>query len=227
MQNIDTKTFLPYMDSWYETYEFCSEPYAKLGKLRDNILTNIVEEATQQSFFYLPKLPDLDYSGCGLYTQHGDSKSWTMKSDIKGLGHEKYVYGGYVKSVQNIDKKSCNLNAPETYKLLDSIINLKRAHFARLGNQDIHVHADNPYQEGIRIIINITEGDNTIYNCYGEEFKIKPGEIFWVNTGLPHSLYNYRTVPRINLLIDVEFKENLHNELDAIVSNLNSLNYLI
>lgn len=226
MQQKDTKTWLPYMHDWYKSYEFCSEPYRKLGKLTDNILYTISQEAESQNYTYLPKLPNLKYSGIALFNESGQADRWAFKSDPNAPGYNLYVYGGYIKSVQNIASNSCNLNAPNTYKLLEKFYNLKRAQFAKLEDEDIHVHADNPYQTGIRIIINVTNGSCTDYNVYGHEMKIYPGEIFWVNTGVPHCLSNYGP-PRINLLIDLEFKADLHKELDVVVSNLKSLNYLI
>lgn len=226
MQNKDTKTWLPYMKSWYENYEFCDEPYRILGKLRSDVLLEVSKEAESQKYTRLPKLPNLNYSGIALYNESGDAKKWALKSDKNAPGYKLYVYGGYIKNVINANMVSCNLHAPKTYKLLENFTNLKRAHFAQLGTEDIHVHADNPYQTGIRIIINLTNGYNTDYDVYGHKFKINPGEIFWVNTGVPHCLVNYGT-DRINLLIDVEFKENLHKELDNIVSNLQVSNFLV
>lgn len=227
MKNVDTTTWLPYMHDWYKTYEFCSETHIKLGKLSDDILVEIVKEVESQEFFYLPKLPNLDYSGCGLITPTGNKKLWVVKNESIDLD-QTYCYEGYIKSVKNINKRSCALNTPKMYKLLYSITDIKRAHVAKLGaDEELHVHADRPYQEGMRIIINLTGGSNTTYNFYGTEFKINAGEIFWVNSGVPHCLYNYGELPRINLLIDVKFKENLKQELDAIVSNLKSLGYVI
>ena len=227
MANRDTKTWLPYMFDWYKEFEFCSEPYRKLGKLNNEFLTILCSEANSQEYTLLPKLPNLNYRGCAIYNQSGDSKSWALDFVEDSPGRSLYLYGGYIKSVKNINKTSCNLTAPITYKFLDSFNNLKRAHFAKLGNQEIHTHADNPYQTGIRIIINLTNGDKTVFDVYGSKFTINPGDIYWVNTGVPHNLINFGKEPRINILLDIDFQSNLHAELDSIVSDLKSNNYLI
>lgn len=225
MFNIDTTTWLPYMQEWYETYEFCPEPYIKLGKLRSEVLTKLVNEIHFDKFQRLSNLSHKDYSGYGLITHDGSIEGWETRTNSNNSYTNNYV--GFIKSVQNINPTSCNLDSPETYKFLENFLNLKRSHYANMGpNFKFRVHADNPYQEGIRFQINLTGSEGTTYIFNGTEFNIQDGEIFWLNTGVPHTVMNFSTTNRINLLIDVSFQQDLQAEISMIKHNLEK-NYLL
>ena len=224
MTNIDTTTWLPYMNSWYEKYEFLADPYIKLGKLSDSVLSDLLNEIHIENFSALPRASNIDYSGYGLITMDGLMQSWGTRTDPDnqvGLTHN-----GFIKSVQNIPSLSCNVDAPITYSLLNNFDNIKRAHYAKLGaNSKLNVHADNPYQEGLRFQINLSGPEDIIYLFNGTEFSIRPGEIFWLNTGVPHCVIN-GSQPRISLIVDVAFNGDLTNQISAIKSNLETNQYL-
>lgn len=212
------------MEEWYKKYEYCPLPYLYVGRIREDKLTEFIKEIHFDKFVQLPNV-SVDYTGYGLYTIDGKSDSWYLRPNKPLIlsGHH-----GYIKSVKDIVFHKCiDIDAPETFDLLRNFSGLKRVHVACMNSGSyISPHADNPYQEGLKFHISLTDS-STSYYFNGVEFKMELGDIFWLNTGVPHAVINNDSNPRINLIIDTVLNDTLERDIDTLKIKLTDGEYLI